>query len=238
MDSGERTRLPGVLWLMAVVTGGFSLSYIRSNIIVVDNAAATAANIAASEFPYRAAIVSGLVSELFLFFLGLTLFQLFAGVNKRMARAMLASILISVGIAVVNMLNHFAALFILSHKDFLNAFNGGQLNALAMVFLRLANSSGQGLLEIFWTPYYFCFGLLALRSRSLPNILGILLMVMSGGFAVNILQKFLFPQFYPALFTQLAMALGALGGIPTTLWLLIKGAKIPQPLRNSELQEE
>ena|ERR1700676_4763416 len=35
--------------------------------------------------------------------------------------------------------------------------------------------------------------------------------------------------FYPAVFTQLAKSLGALGGIPTMLWLLIKGAKV-QPL--------
>jgi hypothetical protein len=50
---------------------------------------------------------------------------------------------------------------------------------------------------------------------------------MSVGYAINILTKFLVPQFYPAAFTQLAMTLGALGGIPTILWLLIKGAKAP-----------
>jgi hypothetical protein len=49
---------------------------------------------------------------------------------------------------------------------------------------------------------------------------------MSVGFAINVFTKFLVPQFYPALFTQLAMSLGALGGIPTMLWLLIKGAKV------------
>jgi hypothetical protein len=43
------------------------------------------------------------------------------------------------------------------------------------------------------------------------------------------LQNSLFPQFYPAILTQLAMSLGALGAIPTMLWLLIKGAKV-QPL--------
>jgi hypothetical protein len=30
------------------------------------------------------------------------------------------------------------------------------------------------------------------------------------------------------MFTQLAMTLGALGGIPTMLWLLIKGARTPK----------
>jgi hypothetical protein len=78
-------------------------------------------------------------------------------------------------------------------------------------------------------PYFFSFGLLIIKSRYLPKILGILLMIMSVGYAINILNKFLIPQFYPATFTRLAMTLGALGGIPTILWLLIKGAKV-QPL--------
>ena len=51
-------------------------------------------------------------------------------------------------------------------------------------------------------------------------------MLMAAGFAINVFTKFMIPQFHPALFTQLAMALGALGGIPTILWLLIKGARV------------
>ncbi len=229
--SKNTVRLPGLLWFLAAVTGGFGLFYIRSNIIVPEDAAATAGNIAASELLYRAAIVSSLFSQLFLFFLGLTLFHLFKEVNKRVATVLLASIMMSVGIAVVNMLNHFGALLVLSHADYLKAFTPEQLNAMAMVFLRLANGSGQGLLEIFWAPYYFSFGLLIIRSRFLPKILGILLMMMGVGFAINVFEKFLIPQFYPAAFTRLAMTLGALGGIPTIFWLLIKGAKV-QPLND------
>ena len=118
----------------------------------------------------------------------------------------------------------------MSQGDFLKAFNTEQLNALALFLLRQANGTGQGLLEIFWIPYYFSFGLLVIRSGYLPRILGILLMIMSAGFAINLLDKFLVPQFYPAVFTQLAMALGAIGAIPTMLWLLIKGAREPQPV--------
>lgn len=49
-------------------------------------------------------------------------------------------------------------------------------------------------------------------------------MAMGIGFALSIFTKFLIPQFHPAVFSQLAMSLGALGGIPTNLWLLVKGA--------------
>ena len=165
------------------------------SVIVVGDAAATGANIVASESLFRAAIVSSLFSQIFLFFVGL----------------------------------------VLSQADYLKVFNPEQLNAMAMIFIRLANSFGQGLLEIFWTPYFFSFGLLIIRSRFLPKIFGILLMIMSVGFVINVFTKFLIPQFYPAIFTQLAMSLGALGGIPTMLWLLIKGAKA-QPLDTQALR--
>ena len=230
MNSTKNTaRLAGLLWFLSAVTGGLGLSYVRSSVIVVGDAAATTANIVASESLFRAAIVSSLLSQIFLFFVGLTLFHLFKEVNKVLATVCLTSAMMTVAIAVVNELNLFGALLVSSQADYLKVFNPEQLNAMAMIFLRLANSFGQGLLEIFWIPYYFSFGLLIVRSRFLPKILGILLMIMSVGFAINILTKFLIPQFYPAIFTQLAMSLGALGGIPTMLWLLIKGAK-DQPL--------
>ena len=234
MNSNKRTaRLAGFLWLLSTIAGGFGLSTIRSSILVPGDAAATAANLMASEFLFRAAIVGSLFSQIFLFFLALTLFQLFKDVNQRLARVVAASAMITVAIAVMITLNHFGALLVLSQADFLNVFNTDQLYAMAFIFLRLANSSGQGLLEIFWAPYYFSFGLLVIRSRFLPQIFGILLMVMGFGFAINILEKFLFPQFYPAMFSQLAMLGGALGGIPTMLWLLIKGVNSEQEQKHA-----
>ncbi|HEX8846426.1 MAG TPA: DUF4386 domain-containing protein [Pyrinomonadaceae bacterium] len=225
-SSKNRARLAGLLWLLTTITGGFGLVYIRSNVIVQGDAGATAANIVASEFLFRAAIVSTLLSQVFLFFLGLVLFHLFKEVNRRLATTLLASAMMTVGLAVTNTFNHFGALMVLSQADFLKVFTPEQLNAMALVFLRLANSIGQGLLEIFWVPYYFTFGLLILRSGFLPKIFGILLMVMGVGFAINISQKFLIPGFYPEAFTRLAMTFGALGGLPTMLWLLIKRAKV------------
>jgi hypothetical protein len=223
--TSKSARLAGLLWFLAAVTGGFGLFYIRSYVIVPGDAAATVAHIRASEFLYRAAIVGTLLSQMFMFFFGLTLFRLFKEVHKVLASVLLISIMMTVGIAVVNTLNHFGALLVLSQADYLKAFTPEQLNAMAMNFIRLANGSGQGLLEIFWTPLYFSFGLLVIKSRFAPRILGFLLMVMSVGYAVNILDKFLVPQFHPVAFTRLAMTLGALGGIPSILWLLIMGVK-------------
>jgi hypothetical protein len=230
-SSRDMARRAGLLWLLTTVTGGLGMFYVRSSVIVPGDAVATAGRITGSESLFRAAVVGALFSQVLFFFLGLTLFHLFEEVNRRLATVLVASVMTSVGIGVINTLNHFGALLALSQAEFLKVFTPEQLNATALALLTLANGVGQGLLEIFWAPYYLSFGLLIIRSRFLPKALGILLMAMGVGFAVNILQKVLVPQFHPAVFTQLAMTLGGLGGIPTMLWLLIKGANGPAAIR-------
>ena len=97
------------------------------------------------------------------------------------------------------------------------------------LFLRL-NNSGIGLLELFTALSLLCFGLLIIKSKYMPKILGILLIIASFGFPINTFTKLLIPQFYPATFTRLAMFCGALGGIPIILWFLIKGVKEQLPI--------
>jgi hypothetical protein len=228
MNSTKNTaRLAGLLWLLAAIPGGFGLFYARS-MVVTGDAAATAANIVASESSFRAAIVSLLFSQLFMFCFGVTLFRLFKEVNKVLAIVLFTSLTISLAMAVFNQFNNLGALLMLSQADYLKAFNSEQLNAMAMIFLRMGNY-GQELLEVFWIPYNFAFGLLIIKSKYVPKTLGILLVIASVAFGINVFTKILTPQFHPLMFTRLAMSLGALSGIPTILWLLIKGAKV-QPL--------
>jgi hypothetical protein len=232
MNSTKKTaRIAGLFWLLMALTGGFGLFYIRNYVIVPDDAAATAGSILASETLFRMAITGTLLAQIFLFFFGLTLFHLFKGADKWLATVLLTSILMCAVIGVVNQLNNFGAILILNQPYFLKAFNAEQTNALAMLFLRQGNNTGQALLEIFWVPYYFSFGLLIIRSGYFPKVLGILLMIASAGFAANLLDKFLAPQFYPAVFTGLAMMLGGISILPAMLWLLIAGANVAPPSR-------
>lgn len=225
MTTKNTARLAGLFYLLAAIVGGFGYAYIRSKVIVPGDAAATVANIIASEFTYRAAIVATLASQVLMFFFGLTLFRLLREINKHWAMLFLTSVLLSVALAVFNQLNNFAALLMVSQTEYLKVFSPNQLQALAMAFLRFSGL-GQGLLEIFWSPYYFVLGLFAIKYRFLPQLLGVLLIMMGAAYWINILDKFLIPTFYPVMFTRLAMGFGALGGLPTMLWLLIKGARV------------
>jgi len=225
--SALQARRAGVLWLLATVTGGWALTYIRGHLYVPGDAAATAGAILANTTTFRWAITAALLSQLALLFLALELYRVFAPMQRALARVLLVSMLLSVTLAVANQLPNLVALVLLGPEPYLQTFTEAQREAMVLVLLRVQNGPGQALLEIFWSTYYVALGLLVLRTQALPRVLGMLLIAMGGGFAVNILQKFLVPTFQPALFTMLAMGLGALGGIPTMLWLLIRGLVVP-----------
>lgn len=226
MNSLNKTaRLAGLFWILAAIATMFSLFYVRSALIVAGDASATANNILANESLFRMAIVGDLLARILTFFFGLTVFRLFREVSKTWTTVFLTSILMVVAIGVANSLNNVAALVILSKADYLNAFGQEQLNAIAMVFLRLY-SSGQVILEIFWLPYLFAFGLLIVRSRYIPRIFGISMMIGSFGFPITTFAKLLIPQSaFPEtvlLITQVFIAPALFG---TNFWFLIKGVK-------------
>ena len=222
-----RSRCAGLLWVLAAVTGGVALSYVRGHVYVPGDPAATAHAMLFDEFRFRLAIVGALVSQLAMLFLALELYRVFAPCGRALARVLLVSMIIGVALACANQLPNLAALLWLKPEPYLRAFTQPQREALALLLLRVQNGVGQGVLEIFWTPFYVAFGLLALRTRALPRVLGLLLVLMGVGFAINIVEKFLVPQFHPEFFTGLAMSLGALGGLPAMVWLLVRGLAVP-----------
>jgi hypothetical protein len=92
------------------------------------------------------------------------------------------------------------------------------------------HNQGEFISEIFWGVWLFPFGLLVYRSRFLPRILGIWLIVACFGWvAVSITAQF-FPAYYGTTFGWLQPVFFAEMAI--VLWLLIRGANtraLPAP---------
>jgi hypothetical protein len=212
-----------------VVTAPFSLIYIPSTLIVRGNATATANNILAHETLFRLGIVADLITSVIFICLVMALYRLFSGVNKTHALLMVALVLVSAAVGFMNVLNNIAALTLFRGADFLAVLDKPQRDALAMLFIRL-HSQGNVINEIFWGLWLLPFGLLVMKSRFLPLILGVWLII--DGFAYVVLSfiGLLLPQHYEAAFRSAFPAL--LGELAIMLWLLIKGAKV-QPLVTS-----
>jgi hypothetical protein len=147
------------------VTAPFSLIYVPRTLIVRGNATATANNIRASEMLFLTGIVVDLISLVAFLFVAMALYRLLSGVNKNHASLMVILALVSVPIGFLNVLNEIAALTLFRGADFLSVFDKRQLDALAMLFLRV-HSQGIVVNEIFG-------GSLAFPLRSAGDAIGL-----------------------------------------------------------------
>jgi hypothetical protein len=222
----KAARVAGLLYPLMGIPAVFSFFYVPRKLIVPGNATATANKILASEMLFRLGIVAWLIAAVFFLLLVMALYRLLSAVNKNHARLMVGLVLVSVAITFANALNNIAALTLFRGADYLSVFDKPQRDALAMLFLLL---HGQGIVanEIFWGLWLLPFGMLVMRSRFLPRILGAWLIVNCFAYLALSFTGLLVPQYqdmvsritFPVLFGEVAIA----------LWLLIKGAKV-QPL--------
>jgi len=217
----KNARIAGLAYL-ALMTAPLRLVYIPDTLIVRGDAAATARNIAAHEQLFRLGIVSDLFTATMSIFLMLALYRLFKDVDRQLAILMvILGALVSAPIYFLNTVNDVAALLLIRGPEFLAAFTEPQRDALAMLFLRL-HDHGVLANEVFWGLWLFPFGLLVYRSRFLPRILGVWLMLNCCAYVALSLTGYLWPQYLNRVW-NLSFPL-LLGELAILLWLLIRGA--------------
>ena len=219
-------RLAGLLYVLASIPGFFALAYVPGKLIVHGNATATANNIAASETLFRLGIAADLICQALFVLVALALYDLLKSVNQRWAALMVIFILLSIPIAFLNEVNAIAALVLVRGGDFLSLFDKPQRDALAMLFLRL-HGGGFDVAGIFWGLWLFPLGLLVYRSRFIPRILGILLMLACFAYVGDSFTSLLLPS-YETIVSQWVSPL-MFAEVVFMLWLLIMGAT-PKPL--------
>jgi hypothetical protein len=216
-------RNAGILYLVLAITGAFGIMYIPTAIVIPTEPVLTAKNILDNEVLFRLSIFSQMISQTIFIFLVLTLYQLFREVDLKNARIMVGLVFVSLPIALLNTLNQIITLNLLGGDSYLDAFDKGQLQAMAMVFLNLSND-GIAVAQIFWGLWLFPFGLLVIRSKFVPKWIGYLLIVACFGYVINSTAHFVLPD-YVALVAPLTAVAGTVAEFSIILWLLIKGIK-------------
>ncbi len=180
----------------------------------------------ASEVLFRLGIVSSLMMMIAWLFYALLLYRLLHGVDKGHAMAMVALVLASVPIYMLNEVNLFAALPLASRNMveqvelFLDVYRFG--NMIAAIFFGL---------------WLFPLGVLVFKSRFLPRFLGILLIFGTLGYLVLFVQAFFFPGSERTLWSNPFLVITHLSELALLLWLLIKGVR-PEEWENAILQAE
>jgi hypothetical protein len=224
MNSNKRTsRIAGFWYLMVAIFGLFNTTFVYSKLYVSGDAAATVANILASEQLFRLGILTNLITTVAFLFLANALYKLFKAVDRDLVRLMVIFIIASVPIAYLELFK-FAPILLLSKAAYLSAFEPAQLQALAMVLLDLFRQ-GFNITYIFYGLWMFPLGLLVFKSRSgfISKVIGVLLMAGCFGYLATFLEILLALN-YQAI-TSPWMNIAYTGEILCILWLLIKGPK-------------
>ena len=220
-----KARTAGAFYLITIIAGVFAEVFVRGALVVRDDAAATATNILAHEPLYR----SGLAADLIMLACYLAVTFLFYDLFKPAGRSLslLAAFFSLVGIAVlaVNSLNHLASLVFLGGASYLSAFEANQLQAFALMSLRM-HARGYTMSGVFFGIYCLTIGYLVLRSGFLPRIVGGLMAVGGLGYLTNSFAVFL----SPALAARLpdVTILGGIAELSLCLWLLVMGVNVPK----------
>lgn len=219
-------RLAGLLYLVMSALMVFGYMYVPPHFIVAGNAAATVQRIAADLPLYRFSILTSLTAQLLFVFVVLTLYELFKNVDRWLARIMVALVLVGVAAELGVIACRMAPLTFLDSADLSPALGKAQLDALAMAQLRLGGNLGR-LIGMIWGLWLFPFGILVMRSRLFPRVLGVLLLLAGTGYMVTCTAFIVAPDQLAAV-TRVVFPL-YFGELPIILWMLIMGARSPAP---------
>lgn len=218
-------RIAGALYLGLVITGIFYLRYVPSKLIDSNDAAATFNNIVENEKLFRFGILAGLIGQTIFLILPLVLARLLHRVNKTYAVLMVALAVVSVPVSLVNLLNYFTVLNLVSGKNYLTMFQPQELQQQVLFYLD-SYSSGNQLVSLFWGLWLFPFGYLVFKSGFIPKILGVLLMIGCLGYVVNFLGNLLMTDYRSTGISSITR-LASIGELAICLWLLIVGVRRP-----------
>ena len=219
MSPNRTARIAGILylvpWFLLVPANFF-----RMNLIAPGDSPATANNIMESESLFRLTVVNDLIVQVVFVLLVLLLYKLLKPVNTNHARLMVILFLVSVPITMLNELNQFAPLLLLSGADYLTVFTTDQLQAL-VPFFRDLHEHGMMIAYIFWGLWLLPLGYLVFKSGFLPKALGVLVMIGCFGYLMDFVTFFLFPNFDVSINIYTGY-----GELLLCLWLLIKGVNV------------
>lgn len=222
----RNARIVGLWYLALVFIGPLRLLYIPGKLFVHDDAAATAANIAAHQTLFQMGIFVDTWGGAVLVFLTLAFWRLFRDVDRYQSQLLVITGGIIPGtIYFLNTVNDAAALVLVRGGGWLDAFNEAQRDALAYFFTRLHFQVIVSA-EVLWGIWLFPMGILILKSRWFPRVLGWWLFLDGATWIIASFANMFLPDYVDTINTWSIPF--QLGEIAVTLWLLVMGAREPK----------
>jgi Domain of unknown function (DUF4386) len=215
-----QARMAGLIALITT-TSAFAI-FARSRLVVFGDAAATAHNIQAHELLFRLGLAGDVIALLYIAYT-LLLYNLFKPVNRSLSLLAAFFSLVGCAMGAVNCLLQIAPLVVIGNAQPLSAFTVEQLQALALLLLKL-HAEGYTIGMVLFGSYNLLVGYLIFRSTFLPRILGLFLAISGLCYLINCFAIFLAPDFAAHLLPYILLPGGS--ELLLALWLLVVGVNV------------
>jgi hypothetical protein len=230
MTSPKRVaRIAGLFYLLVAIFGGFAEGFGDPKIYVAGNAAATAANVLADPGLVRMIVVAHLLNAIFFVLTAMLLYILLQHVNKSVARAMLVFVALAVGITTLNAVFQFEGLRVATDNSYAAAFGAAGSNALVLLLLDIQHY-GTLSAQVFFGLWLAPLGYLAYKSGLFPKALGVVLVMATVCYLVDLFAAFLVPGFGKQIHPFVVIVV-AIAEIWMVLYLLVVGVRTVKPAK-------
>jgi hypothetical protein len=214
-------RIAGVVFLVAIVAGGFGEFYAPSTLIVPGAATATAHHLLGSSLFFRLGFLAYLIEAVTDVTLTFLLYVLLRPVHANLAKLAVLFRIMATATFAFGELFYFAPSLILGGDGYLKTFSPAQLQTLALLSLNVYGLVG-GLFTVFYGIASLILGYLMVRSGYLPKVLGVLWVLGGLGFVTWNVLLVLAPAYVPP-FLPVPQLLAVLS---LGLWLLVRGVDV------------
>lgn len=216
MSPKTLARATGAFSLLTLIGGVLAQGLIANRLVSARDAVTTATNILAHRqlyllgFTIFLAEMSANIATTVLFYV------LLRPVDRTAALVSLVFGLVGCTIKTLARAFYYAPLLILGGADYLSVFGTSQLQALALLSIKINNVTA-GIALVFLGVCTLFQGYLMIKSTFLPRFLGVIAVVSGFGWL-----SYLYPPLGSALFYYLVVV-AILGLLVTAGWLLVRG---------------
>jgi len=215
---------------VARVTGGFYLAFIVASVLAdvlghigIGPVGQVYQAITLHVGSFRLGLVVALISAFLFVMAAWGLYVLLRSVDESLALLFLVLNAVGVAIQCASMLSLLSAMSLGDGASRMQVYSAAELEGLAYLFIG-TYKTGFVTAQLFFGTWLFPLGYLVYRSRSLPRLLGVLLMVDGVAVLIWFLQALLLPAHPEITYPGLVVSFVAEVGL--ALWLLVRGVKV------------
>ena len=218
--------IAGACYLAVIAGGLFAALFVREPLFTAGDAAATASAIAAHETLWRWGIAVHLLYLLPGATATVILYRLFKPVGATLALLALVFSISDVAIEALLLTTLTVPLAMIDGGDALGALDEGQRNALGYLAVRFF-FTGWSFALLLFSGFCASIGVLILRSRLVPRVIGALMLGAAAGYFLSTLIGLLAPEQSALLWWLLVPCF--VGELSLALWLTVKGVRASEP---------